>query len=226
MRDELQAEMDRELSSKELDLISQGFENYKTAVPVAKVVNDNQPGKTAIVEILCDPATLGVGTELYIKPVLVQSDHESVTVEHIASLLYEAANPTMSWSYLYPSHSHLHAAVRQRYIDAAARFQDRRAEPFPQPKRKDGGEPCGECHIRPGETCDICGASNQPPAPNSRGQNLTDFRKFVGLIEGRAMACDGPVTPFLEELHVASDAEKLRFTEILRKLYASSEDRT
>lgn len=27
---------------------------------------------------------------------------------------------------------------------------------------KDGGEPCGECHIQPGETCDICGATNEP----------------------------------------------------------------
>jgi len=29
---------------------------------------------------------------------------------------------------------------------------------FPKPKRKDGGEPCGECHLQPGERCDICGA--------------------------------------------------------------------
>jgi len=33
-----------------------------------------------------------------------------------------------------------------------------REEPFPQPRRKDGEEPCGECHIQPGERCDICGA--------------------------------------------------------------------
>jgi len=32
------------------------------------------------------------------------------------------------------------------------------SEPFPQPRRKDGETPCGECHLRPGETCDICGA--------------------------------------------------------------------
>ncbi len=36
-------------------------------------------------------------------------------------------------------------------------------EPFPQPRRKDGGEPCGECHIQPGETCDICGAYGPDP---------------------------------------------------------------
>jgi hypothetical protein len=37
-------------------------------------------------------------------------------------------------------------------------------ETLPQPARKDGGEPCGECHIQPGETCDICGAINRTPA--------------------------------------------------------------
>ena len=30
--------------------------------------------------------------------------------------------------------------------------------PFPQPSRNDGGVPCGECHLRAGETCDVCGA--------------------------------------------------------------------
>lgn len=29
---------------------------------------------------------------------------------------------------------------------------------FPKPKRNVGGAPCGECHLRSGETCDICGA--------------------------------------------------------------------
>jgi hypothetical protein len=31
-------------------------------------------------------------------------------------------------------------------------------ETFPQPRRKDGELPCGECHLNQGETCDICGA--------------------------------------------------------------------
>jgi hypothetical protein len=31
-------------------------------------------------------------------------------------------------------------------------------EQFPQPQRRDGKEPCGECRLRSGETCDICGA--------------------------------------------------------------------
>jgi hypothetical protein len=49
--------------------------------------------------------------------------------------------------------------------------------------------------------------------------SLADFRKFVDLIETRAAAADGPVTPFLDELMAASDVEKERFTGILRNLY-------
>lgn len=45
-------------------------------------------------------------------------------------------------------------------------------------------------------------------------------RKFVDLIEGLAMACDGPVTPFLDELDAASSAEKERFITIIKGLYA------
>jgi hypothetical protein len=29
---------------------------------------------------------------------------------------------------------------------------------FPKPQRRDGKEPCGECHLQVGEVCDICGA--------------------------------------------------------------------
>ncbi len=35
---------------------------------------------------------------------------------------------------------------------------DKTTDPFPQPQPNVGGAPCGECHIQPGETCDICGA--------------------------------------------------------------------
>lgn len=45
-------------------------------------------------------------------------------------------------------------------------------EPFPQPRWKPGEEPCGECHIQPGETCDICGASR--PARPTLTQVVTD----------------------------------------------------
>lgn len=44
-------------------------------------------------------------------------------------------------------------------IMAAIRARALTPEPFPQPKRNDGGAPCGECHLQPGETCGICGAA-------------------------------------------------------------------
>jgi hypothetical protein len=36
------------------------------------------------------------------------------------------------------------------------------------PQARAGKEPCGECHLRAGETCDICGAK-APPAPQNHG---------------------------------------------------------
>jgi hypothetical protein len=59
--------------------------------------------------------------------------------------------------------------------------------------------------------------------PGWAASPLTDLRKFVDLIEGRAMACDGPVTPFLDELAAASEPEKERFVAILRQLYSLGE---
>lgn len=53
-------------------------------------------------------------------------------------------------------------------------------------------------------------------------ETLNDFRAFVDLIETRAMACDGPVTPFLEELGAASEEEKARFTAILAAIYKAA----
>lgn len=47
-------------------------------------------------------------------------------------------------------------------------------EPFPKPQRKDGGEPCGECHVQPGETCDICGAVGPVPEPTYISRQATE----------------------------------------------------
>lgn len=39
-----------------------------------------------------------------------------------------------------------------------------RDDDFPKPKHKaPGASPCGECHIQPGETCDICGVTSENP---------------------------------------------------------------
>lgn len=48
-------------------------------------------------------------------------------------------------------------------------------EGFPQPRQNPGGEPCGECHLQPAETCDVCGATepeaSNDPAPTSEAIN-------------------------------------------------------
>jgi hypothetical protein len=49
-------------------------------------------------------------------------------------------------------------------IERLAALAQSDAEPIPQPQRNDGGEPCGECHLQPGETCDVCGAKAQSDA--------------------------------------------------------------
>jgi hypothetical protein len=61
-------DLDDGLSAKDLCAIDQAWENHKAALPVAVVINDNQPGRKAIIEITIDPPTLGVGTKLYAEP--------------------------------------------------------------------------------------------------------------------------------------------------------------
>jgi hypothetical protein len=75
----------------------------------------------------------------------------------------------MTWGDTYNRHK----AKGMDANDAAFRADQseaRKQVPFPQPRRKDGGEPCGECRIHTGETCDICGAVNPPPAPREEGE--------------------------------------------------------
>lgn len=56
-------------------------------------------------------------------------------------------------------------------------------------------------------------------ASSDLADTIAELGKFVDMIEARAMAVDGPVTPFCEELHAASDLEKSQFQAILSKLY-------
>lgn len=69
--DAFDAEMDDQMAHDFAHEVEQGWQNFKSALPVAEVVNDNQPGKTAIIEILTQPPTLAVGTKLYAMPVIV-----------------------------------------------------------------------------------------------------------------------------------------------------------
>ena len=51
-------------------------------------------------------------------------------------------------------------ACREEYPELSANLFSMSIElGFPRPQRKDGEEPCGECHLQPNEICDICGAS-------------------------------------------------------------------
>lgn len=66
----MDAEVERDLDATDFALIDAAWEHHRDAVPAARVINDNQPGRTAIIEVLCDPPTLEVGTELYRRPAL------------------------------------------------------------------------------------------------------------------------------------------------------------
>lgn len=59
---------DEELSDEDKARIDAAWEAHKAAAPVARIINDNQPGSTAIVEVLTSPPTLTVGTELFTAP--------------------------------------------------------------------------------------------------------------------------------------------------------------
>lgn len=66
---------DEPLSANDRAMINDAWETHKAAIPVAVILNDNQPGRTAIIQILCDPPTLVVGTELFAKRVPAARTH-------------------------------------------------------------------------------------------------------------------------------------------------------
>ena len=63
----------RPLTIRDNEMIDQAWETHKAASPVATVINDNQPGRTAIIEISKEPSTLAVGTKLYEAPQMASS---------------------------------------------------------------------------------------------------------------------------------------------------------
>lgn len=64
---ELEAEMAADFADdwQATEVVQSSWERFKASMPVAKVINDNQPYNQAIVQVLRDPATLPVGTLLY-----------------------------------------------------------------------------------------------------------------------------------------------------------------
>jgi hypothetical protein len=87
LSDEDTDDFDRELDADDLAMIDAAWEKHKAAGPVAKVINDNQPGNTAIIEILRDPPTLGVGTLLFSTLTNTSRDDEAPVAWVSSSLL-------------------------------------------------------------------------------------------------------------------------------------------
>lgn len=65
-----------ELSSEDLRMIDRAWETHKAALPIATVIDDNQPGRTAIIRIDVEPPTIQVGTLLYGQPKAVGAERE------------------------------------------------------------------------------------------------------------------------------------------------------
>ena len=65
----------------------------------------------------------------------------------------------------------------QAELERQERMRPKYLEPFPQPVRNPGGKPCGECHLREGEACDICGAV-EPPDPDRLRDDWHERRRM------------------------------------------------
>lgn len=63
------------------------------------------------------------------------------------------------------------------------------------PRSRLGKEPCGECHLRDGETCDICGAYQMRSNPDIRARARELSRK-----DGRYDDYDRAVLCILDDL--------------------------
>ena len=84
------------------------------------------------------------------------------------------------------------------------------AVPFPQPQRRDGLPPCSECHLKPGETCDICGAvapsGDEPASAMPNWQPIETAPKQhdgILLTDGRVVSQGG----WLSEMDQGADYE-------------------
>lgn len=64
---ELEAEMAADFADDWLasEAVQNSWERFKASMPVAKVINDNQPDNQAVIQVLIDPPTLPVGTLLF-----------------------------------------------------------------------------------------------------------------------------------------------------------------
>jgi hypothetical protein len=64
------------------------------------------------------------------------------------------------------------------------------------PKSRKQTMPCGECHLLPAETCDICGASssaNDNPTASAGAVSLTALAAEMGVSEDEAIERIGDI---------------------------------
>ena len=74
------------LSLEDMRLIDRAWETHKSALPVATVIDDNQPGRTAIIQIDIDPPTLPVGSRLYGQPKAVGAESETALLRALQAI--------------------------------------------------------------------------------------------------------------------------------------------
>jgi hypothetical protein len=67
------------------------------------------------------------------------------------------------------------------------------SDDFPKPRQNPGGEPCGECHLKPGETCDICGAVSKTTEERALAEGWD--KSGIGYGEGTATMTGLPPDP-------------------------------
>lgn len=65
--EEIYAALAEPATAEEEASVEASWQRFKSSLPVARVVDDNQPGNAAVIEVLTDPPTLAVGTLLYAK---------------------------------------------------------------------------------------------------------------------------------------------------------------
>ena len=83
---------------------------------------------------------------------------------------------------------------------------------FPKPRQNPGGEPCGECHLKSGETCDICGAVSKTTAKPCRD---CGGRGYTESLTGMYLRC---VCTYDEEIASQTTTELQRLAQAKSEL--------
>ena len=89
--EELVDELAEEFATEGSEVGSNYFERFKASLPVAKIINDNQPGRQAVIELLRDPPTLPVGTLLFASP---QAATDNQILQEALADAFAPASPT------------------------------------------------------------------------------------------------------------------------------------